>query len=235
QQETERLAPILVLRNLRQLGVDVPQGAVLERDAEMARLHIAAHYRRLFDAWLRMLAEQGWLAAEGEGRWRVLRAFPALARCERLIAESRAIVTAQMDWVHDSQGLTDWIFDSAARVPSVLREAAHAAGLVFPEGDRRAAESLYQRNIVADYLGAVAGAALAPLARERKAALRVLEVGAGVGGLTAHTLPALHAADPDAEYHYTDVSRFFDDIATAKFGHYGSLRLGRYDINRGAA
>ncbi|MGA3770407.1 non-ribosomal peptide synthetase [Ralstonia pseudosolanacearum] len=235
QQETERLAPSLVLRNLRQLGVDVPQGTVLERDAEMARLHIAAHYRRLFDAWLRMLAEQGWLAAEGEGRWRVLRAFPALARCERLIAESRAIVTAQMDWVHDSQGLTDWIFDSAARVPSVLREAAHAAGLVFPEGDRRAAESLYQRNIVADYLGAVAGAALAPLARERKAALRVLEVGAGVGGLTAHTLPALHAADPDAEYHYTDVSRFFDDIATAKFGHYGSLRLGRYDINRGAA
>ncbi|MGD7412603.1 methyltransferase, partial [Ralstonia pseudosolanacearum] len=235
QQETERLAPILVLRNLRQLGVDVPQGTVLERDAEMARLHIAAHYRRLFDAWLRMLAEQGWLAAEGEGRWRVLRAFPALARCERLIAESRAIVTAQMDWVHDSQGLTDWIFDSAARVPSVLREAAHAAGLVFPEGDRRAAESLYQRNIVADYLGAVAGAALAPLARERKAALRVLEVGAGVGGLTAHTLPALHAADPDAEYHYTDVSRFFDDIATTKFGHYGSLRLGRYDINRGAA
>ncbi|MGF2531767.1 hypothetical protein ACQUWX_29185, partial [Ralstonia pseudosolanacearum] len=113
QQETERLAPILVLRNLRQLGVDVPQGTVLERDAEMARLHIAAHYRRLFDAWLRMLAEQGWLAAEGEGRWRVLRAFPALARCERLIAESRAIVTAQMDWVHDSQGLTDWIFDSA--------------------------------------------------------------------------------------------------------------------------
>ncbi|XLV72481.1 AMP-binding protein [Ralstonia syzygii subsp. celebesensis] len=67
QQETERLAPILVLRNLRQLGVDAPQGAVLDRDAEMTRLNIAAHYRRLFDAWLRMLAGQGWLAAEGEG------------------------------------------------------------------------------------------------------------------------------------------------------------------------
>ncbi len=235
QQETERLAPILVLRNLRQLGVDAPQGAVLDRDAEMTRLNIAAHYRRLFDAWLRMLAGQGWLAAEGEGRWRVLRTFPTLARCERLIAESRAAVAAQMDWVHDAKGLIDWIFDSAARVPSVLSEAAHAAGLVFPEGDRRAAESLYQRNIVADYLGAVAGSALTQLARERKAPLRVLEVGAGVGGLTAHTLPVLHAVAPEAEYHYTDVSRFFDDIAAAKFGQYGSLRLGLYDINRSAA
>ncbi|XLV72480.1 thioesterase domain-containing protein [Ralstonia syzygii subsp. celebesensis] len=48
-------------------------------------------------------------------------------------------------------------------------------------------------------------------------------------------MPALHAVAPEAEYHYTDVSRFFDDIAAAKFGQYGSLRLGLYDINRSAA
>ncbi|AEA65979.1 non-ribosomal peptide synthetase [Burkholderia gladioli] len=243
QEETEQLVPALVMRNLAELGFPLEPGTSWTLKAQCERLGIAARHTRLLEAWLRMLEEAGWIESRTPDGWRVGEGGePGGPDRHRSVAASieagRARVESLMGWVHDPQGLADWIFDSAARVPDVLREQGEAVELVFPEGDRRAAESLYQRNIVADYLGTLAARALTTAWRERAVAapsdavFRVLEVGAGVGGMTAHTLPALAALAPDAHYEYTDLSRFFLEIGEAKFGRYRGLHTGYCDINR---
>ncbi|WP_437729162.1 amino acid adenylation domain-containing protein [Sorangium sp. So ce861] len=234
QDETEALSPSLILRNLHALGFDLRRGATFRLADEAARCGVAPRYHRLLRAWLAALEEAGDVARQGE-RYTVARQPPPLGELEARIAAARASIEANLGWVHEPRAFAAWLFESAALLPSVLRGRSEAVALLFPEGESRSPETLYQRNIVADYLGEIAAAALVGAARRGSGGFRALEVGAGVGGLTASTLPALAEACAGAEYHYTDVSPFFGEIGSAKFGRYPGLRLGRYDINRAAA
>jgi len=63
--------------------------------------------------------------------------------------------------------------------------------------------------------------------------VRVVELGAGTGGLTAGVLDAFPAAR--TVYHHTDVSTFFFDHAARKFAAYPFVRTGLLDLERGPA
>ena len=60
--------------------------------------------------------------------------------------------------------------------------------------------------------------------------LRILDVGAGTGGLTTRILPYLPA--DITEYVFTDVSEVFLSQAEGKYGQYGFLRYARLDISK---
>ena len=79
-------------------------------------------------------------------------------------------------------------------------------------------------NLVAEFAPAFDGVRL----------MRVLEVGAGTGGTTAHILPRLNVRN--TSYVFTDVSPLFLDRARAKFSHeYPFLSTRLFDITRSAS
>lgn len=63
--------------------------------------------------------------------------------------------------------------------------------------------------------------------------IRILEIGAGLGGTTAYTLPGLPGHR--VEYWFTDVSPFFLSRAEEKFRQYDFVRYQRFDVEQDPA
>src|SRR5262249_43197532 len=107
-----------------------------------------------------------------------------------------------------------------------------ALQVLFPEGSLASAEHLYQdapsfrpyNLIVQEAVVALS----ATLVEGRT--LRILEVGGGTGGLTAHLLPYLPA--DRTEYVFTDLSGHFVGKAEEKFRGYPFVRYQRLDIEQ---
>ena len=110
-----------------------------------------------------------------------------------------------------------------ARLSAVLTGQTDPLRLLFPAGDLTTAEKIYQDSPSARTLN--------PLVREAIQAavnawpadrpIRILEVGAGTGGTTAHVLPALPLGR--AHYLFTDLSPLFLARAKAKFADFQNV------------
>lgn len=114
-------------------------------------------------------------------------------------------------------------------LPALLRDDIALQSLLFPDGEILTALGTYQDNVVNTYLNAALTRLVADLAATRPAPLRVLELGAGVGGSTAAVLDGLAGSETD--YLFTDVSRFFTTAARDRFGERPGLRFGLLDIH----
>jgi acyl transferase domain-containing protein/NADPH:quinone reductase-like Zn-dependent oxidoreductase/acyl carrier protein/phospholipid N-methyltransferase len=114
----------------------------------------------------------------------------------------------------------------------VLRGRKTALELIFPSASMSLAEQLYQDSY--SYLpgNLLAAEVLSGLMKRIPAGkkLRVLEIGAGTGGLTFHVLPRFR---PDmTEYVFTDVSPLFLSRAEQKFFDYPFVQGKVLDIER---
>jgi SAM-dependent methyltransferase len=118
---------------------------------------------------------------------------------------------------------------AATHLPALLRDDIALQSLLFPDGEIITALGTYQDNVVNTYLNGALTRLAADLAANRPVPLRVLELGAGVGGSTAAVLDGL--AGTEIDYLFTDVSRFFTGAASDRFGDRPGLRFGVLDIH----
>ncbi|WP_330456385.1 amino acid adenylation domain-containing protein [Streptomyces sp. NBC_00820] len=124
---------------------------------------------------------------------------------------------------------------SSEHLPELLRGEEDPLALLFPQGNLDVAEATYRDNLVSRSLNRVAVAGLRALAARHEGGepLRVLEVGAGVGGTSIDLIPEL--AGFEVDYLFTDISRFFLGEARRRFERYPWVRYGLFDINVDAA
>jgi thioester reductase-like protein len=116
------------------------------------------------------------------------------------------------------------------RLASLLRGDTNALELIFPEKGSGTAEHLYDSSISMDFYQRLIQAALAELVRSwpDERPMRILEVGAGTGGLTSRLIAVL---PPErADYLFTDISGAFLGRAKQRFGSYGFVRYATLDI-----
>lgn len=231
QTESESLAPLMMLHILQQMNFLLPEGWRIE--TRIQQLRIAPCFRRLLTRWHHSLEEQG-LLEQQQGEWRLGECAPTALALEQRLDDGKHRLRQFLTWLDNGPLFADWLFASSSAIETVLHEPQLASSLLFPEGDSRASEALYQGNIIADYLGSVAARLLETAVGENTAA-QVMEIGAGIGGLTASTLPAFAALATEGTYLHTDVSPWFTHYAEQRFGEYDALRTGRYDINQPAA
>jgi acyl transferase domain-containing protein len=112
----------------------------------------------------------------------------------------------------------------------VLRGARDPLELLFAEPDRHLIEGIYT-GLVGSHAALRAGremlrAAVTAWPRDRP--FRVLEVGAGTGGTTAHLLPLLPPERTD--YVFSDISAAFFPQARARFAEYDFLTYRTLDL-----
>ncbi|MGW1373185.1 SDR family NAD(P)-dependent oxidoreductase [Streptomyces sp. NPDC002446] len=117
-------------------------------------------------------------------------------------------------------------------LPDVLMGRQEAVDLLFGDNEHHLLENLYTATPVARHYNAAAALLIGELARRWPAdrPLRVLEIGAGTGGLTAALLKVL---PPERTcYTFTDVSETFLTRARSRFAEYPHVRFSTLDIDR---
>ncbi|MBO0655920.1 SDR family NAD(P)-dependent oxidoreductase [Streptomyces triculaminicus] len=153
-----------------------------------------------------MAVEAGILAEEG-GRWRRLRT---------------AVKPTIQHLVRTSDFLPSVILNlsSGLHLRDVLTGKRKPLELLFQDSGAETIEQYYDIDSGPRFYNRMAAHLLSALLRSRPAdrPLRILEVGGGTGGLTAHLLPLL---DERGCYVFTDISAAFFPAAQARFDTYG--------------
>lgn len=223
----DELCAAYVVTTLRRLGVELRAGAVLQADQLHERAGVGRAHARLLARMHEMLAADGLLAAESEGRWRVLaeppeRFYRPSELLDALLAEYPAgAVEAEMTG------------RCGERLADVLQGKASAMDVLFPSGSLEFTERLYAETPSFRVFNTLVAEAVAAAARElallgRRP--RILEIGAGTGGTTTRVLPLLR--DIACDYAFTDVSPLFLERARRKLAEFGDVSYRLLDIDR---
>jgi mycobactin polyketide synthetase MbtD len=104
--------------------------------------------------------------------------------------------------------------------------------LLFPNGSTATADAFYRDNAISRYLNLGARTAVADAVRRiaaDRSPVRILELGAGVGGMTNDVVAGIDGLPVD--YHFTDVSTFFLNAAQKRFADKPWMRFGMVDLN----
>ncbi|MYR34809.1 amino acid adenylation domain-containing protein [Nocardiopsis alba] len=192
----------------------------------IAALGADRRHHRLVRRWLDALCEAGRLRREGDrfdgltpvGAEDQNRAWTRLTELERSVDYGTEVL--------------EYMRTCSERLPELLRGDLDVRGLLFPGSGTDTAAGAYRDNLAIRHLNSAAAAALAEAAATRTAdrPLRVLEIGAGVGGTTEEAVRAL--AGHAVEYLFTDVSTFFVNEAKARFADFPWVGFGLFDLNR---
>lgn len=110
----------------------------------------------------------------------------------------------------------------------VLQGKVDPLTLLFPAGDASDLTQLYQSSPGAQLMNQQVQQVVSRLVSSTPRKLRILEIGAGTGGTTAHLLPCLD----NTEYVFTDISSLFLAKAKERFSDYPDLTFQRLDIEQ---
>lgn len=191
---------------------------------ELLALATPSHHG-LLTRWIRALVHEG-LLVEDAGTYH-MPAEPTYEEAEALDARVRELED-RTGYGHEVDAYIRSCMDS---LPQLLRGDARATEFLFPEGRADVALGAYRDNLVSRYFNDIIARTISSLAKDRPTSspLRVLEVGAGVGGTSTAVLEALEGTD--TRYLFTDVSTFFLARAREVYGLRPGLTYGILDIN----
>ena len=233
--EVEKLCTRHVCCLLRESGVELSPGRTWSLTELRRRIGLQPRHERLFQFLLRVLAEDGLAAIDGESvRFQGAdEVGPPEPLRQRLEEEAPAF-----------QGLYGLLDECARQLPRVLRGEVSGLEVLYPEGRSdllrqasREGEGGGRYEVAAALLRqVVAGAAAA----RNGGGLRLLEVGAGEGVLTSRLAPAVAGAG--VRYCVTDLGRSFvlaaeRRAAAAGWSHldFGVLDISREPVAQGFA
>lgn len=212
-----------VHRAMTELGWQPVPGEVVSASALAQSLGIAGRHHRLFTRLLAILAEGGVLRRVGD-EWLVLQPLAAGETEERRLALVEAHPYGRPELEMTGR--------AGAGLAGALRGARDPMELLFPAGSLETAERLYRDSPPAVAMNGMMARAVAAAASAAPAGrpLRILELGAGTGGTTAHVLPVLGATT--FEYTYTDIGPLFVARARERFGAVPGMRFATLDLER---
>lgn len=126
---------------------------------------------------------------------------------------------------------------AGARLFDMLRGHVTPVEIIFPEGESRGVEVLYQDFSFGRYFNEIAAGILSGMLRHQRRQsrddkpLRILEVGGGTGGTTSSMVAAVGGED-EVLYHFTDISPVFTRRAQDKFSAHAFMRYGLLDLHK---
>ncbi|MFC7329780.1 class I SAM-dependent methyltransferase [Marinactinospora rubrisoli] len=220
----DRAALLGMAWTLRQAGL-FRDGAAHDEAEIAVATRAADRHRWILRRWLAVLCAEGMLSREA-GR------YTGLYRVGR--AELRAAVHDLAE-AHRGLGyprpLSVFFQRAIGHLPELLRDEVPVQALLFADGATGTADGAYRDNLVNRYVNAATAEVARWASRELAAPgpLRVLEVGAGVGGTTTGVLAAVGATPLD--YVFTDVSRYFLTEGRERFAATPGVRFALFDIN----
>ena len=175
-------------------------------------------YERLMQRWLRHLSGKNLLRADGD-RYVAPAPLP-LGNPERALGASAHLFSRDP--------IFEYFTACGAVLADVITGKLSAVETLFPDGEMRRAEGVYERHPLSAYFASLSRAALEGLVRARPgSALRIVEIGAGTGATSFALLPVLPSG---TSYYFTDVSDIFLRHGARKFADYPFVLYRHLDI-----
>ncbi|MEU6217658.1 amino acid adenylation domain-containing protein [Streptomyces sp. NPDC047022] len=192
----------------------------------LAAAKAAPKHHRLVRRWLAALVREGHLEHQPQHGYRALRRAAPGAVAEAWRQVDTALPSAQ-----DGSQLLHYFRTATAHLPQLLRDEQDPVQLLFPEGRIDIQEAAYTQGFLNSYLNRIATSVVRRVADDhaRHGTVRLLEVGAGVGGVSVEAVPRL--AGTDCSYLFTDVSQFFLNKAAERFADFPWVRYALFDMN----
>lgn len=218
----DALCTAYIVDALGSLGLEWPFDGAMDEDQLAQRCSVQSRHRRLLHRLLQHLQADGLLHGDAEG-W-------------RCTGEPLAIDDPQDAWrgllrampAYQSEALLTQRCGTA--LAGVLRGDIDPLDVIFPQGSTLA-EHFYASSPTFEFYLRGIQEMLTELVQRLPDSrpLRVLEVGAGTGGLTAWALPAL---PPErTEYVFTDISQSFCNQAARRFADRPYVEYATLDIS----
>ena len=212
--ELERLSFGYVVAAFGRLGWAFEAGQSFSVEGLAERLGVIRRHLRLLARMLEVLAEEGVLQG-GPSHWEVVKrpeieGKTALRRCPELALLDRSGSELGPVLCGETEPL-QVIFGESAITEALYESAAFAAG----------ANELLAETIARE------------VEKRGRGPVRILEIGGGTGGTTAHLLRRLPA--DRVEYVFTDLGLLFLNKAREKFAAYGYVRYEVLDIEKDPA
>ncbi|GIQ70288.1 hypothetical protein XYCOK13_31120 [Xylanibacillus composti] len=221
----DRLSVAAMCDTLASLGIFAREGERYAVDACMRRYQLHPRYRSLFVHWLDVLAEEGLLRKEGDGRYQNVLPF-GNAQHE----------LSCFDWTRfpgmseKAQALSEGFRRGKAAMTALLRGDTDPRELFLTEDSFLTAEALSGFNLARSYSIGLCRELFRTILNGYPAdkEIRVLELGSRAGGL-ADTLAPL--CEGRGRYLYADESSFFTDQAKQKWGEAAPIEYSLFDMN----
>jgi len=217
----EAMSAAWIARALGELGWSPAPGERVQADELARRLKIAPRYHRLLPRLLAILAEDGWLRADG-GAFTVTNWHPVSDPAQR--------VAPLLQCHPASRPRIALTANCGAVLGDILAGRADPLHQLFPNGSTELAEALYrdapEAKAYNQLLRETVRAALQRLPAGQR--LRILEVGGGTGGSTAWVAPMLPADRCD--YLFTDIGPLMVARARERFGLHPFMRFQPLDL-----
>ncbi|MBB5035203.1 type I polyketide synthase [Prosthecobacter vanneervenii] len=211
-----------ILSVLKHLGFRPKVGEVLTLDALVKRLKVQPAHEKRLHRLLTLLEPEGWLqpdTAASAPAWKVM-AKPATVNPTKIWQE----MVFHFPGFHPELILLD---RCTSGLPDLLRGKCESAALISANMLEHAQAGSVFTRAYNHSIGEAVSAALAQLPEGRR--VRILEIGAATGGVTASVLPRLPHAGVD--YFYTDVSDRSFDQAAKKFSDYPAVQYRVLDLD----
>ncbi|WP_414621610.1 aminotransferase class III-fold pyridoxal phosphate-dependent enzyme [Calothrix sp. CCY 0018] len=219
----EALSLTYILKAFKQMGWKFERGKKFTFSMIAQQLGIVNQHRRLLGCLLSIMVEEKILTQVDE-QWEVLQVpeiQDQLLQVQTILMEYSAL-EAELSLLQRC----------GQELAQVLQGKRHPLQLLFPNGDSTSLTKLYQDSPVARIMNTLVQRTIA-IALENLPGgdgVRILEIGAGTGGTTAHILPHLRAKQ--TEYVFTDLSPRFMDKAKQKFSDYPYIQYQVLDIEK---
>lgn len=225
----DRLVVSAMQGALVELGIEIRPGDTIDPNSVVSAGIVTQEHEQLLRRICEILSQRGILSKQhGEDRWNVLQGVSDEADW------AAELVTAQREWP-----IVECELQLVSRCGSALSAVLHGdvdpLSVLFPDGDASDLLQLYRSSplarisnrLVAEAAQAVADLKAAGTANKR-AGLRVLEVGAGTGGTTSAVLPAI--AEHLESYWFTDASPLLVASSSGQFGTDHGIEYHKLDI-----
>jgi acyl transferase domain-containing protein/aryl carrier-like protein len=219
----DALSIAYVLKALQQLGWEPQSHQRFSADTLAEQLGVAYQHRPLLGRMLEMLQAEGVLT-QIDKQWEITR-IPKFN-------DPQAIWKTLLGQYPAYQAELMLMGQCGPQLAEVLRDQVDPLQLIFPQGALTISEHLYQDapsyRIYNQLVQKAIAEALTHLPAGRT--IRILEIGAGTGGMTSYVLPKLPANR--TEYVFTDVSQMFTSHAEQKFCDYSFIQYQLLDIEK---
>lgn len=221
--ELDNLVSLYIRAALKKLGWQPAVGEHVTSAQIAGQLHVQDRYNELFSHFLKMLAQDGFLAPTGEG-WKV----------EHDLGDTDAIAAGQK--IKESQPATavevELVNRCGRHLAEVLRGEEDPLELLFGSDAFSYTMALYHDTTTACIYNDLITECIKRLefGNTGHSPLRVLEIGAGTGGVTQAVMNGLE----ERSYIYlsTDISSGFVNAAKRRFEHLDNFNATVLDIEK---
>ena len=231
-EELDKMTIQLIYSELKKMGILSKNKQNI--DDCISKYGVKTEYKRWLKESLRLLKVYGYVEYDTEGFQLCNSNIPGKEPWDEWIRQGKI-------WKNnkDLNGKFKLINATVRSLSAIITGEKLATEIIFPKASMQLVEGIYSNNNITSYCNKIVGGGLnayvaARIQLNKRAKIRIFEIGAGTGGTSKVVLEKINAfKDAIQEYRYTDISRSFLINAEEKYAaQYPYLKYDIFNVEK---